>query len=172
MSYSFAFSESNTFTVTHARYMASKIATDLKRIQRFYGAPSDDAIARYENEITDLLKANLVETVTYGFKRDGTWIEPTLRYTARELNGASSSDDDPGRILPGADVRSASFSSFLIFSTAWDQLSGPEREAISNKLPFKRVTADEPAVSGYLSRDLTYSSGGRAMERAILRSFG
>jgi hypothetical protein len=31
MSYSFSYTESSTFTVTHARHMASKVATDLKR---------------------------------------------------------------------------------------------------------------------------------------------
>ena len=41
MSNSFTISEATTFTITHARHMAAKVATDLKRIQRFYGKPSD-----------------------------------------------------------------------------------------------------------------------------------
>jgi len=41
MSTSFTFSDTITFSVTHARHMAAKVATDLKRMQRFYGAPSD-----------------------------------------------------------------------------------------------------------------------------------
>jgi len=39
MTASFTISESASFTVTHARHMASKVATDLKRLQRFYGYP-------------------------------------------------------------------------------------------------------------------------------------
>lgn len=105
MSYSFSYTESSTFTVTHARHMAAKVATDLKRMQRFYGSPSDSKIAEFEAEATEMLKAGYLETVTYGFKRDGNWVEPTLRYTARDLAGTAANDDDPGRVRPGADIR-------------------------------------------------------------------
>ena len=57
MSYSYSLSESETFTVTHARHMAAKVATDLKRMQRFYGSPSDSEITDYEAEVTAFLKA-------------------------------------------------------------------------------------------------------------------
>ena len=67
--------------------MAAKVATDLKRMQRLYGSPSDADIASYETEVIDLLKAGYLGTVTYGFRRDNDWIEPTLRYTAHDLAG-------------------------------------------------------------------------------------
>ena len=38
---SYTVSQTNTFTVTHARHMAAKVAADLKRMQRLYGQPSD-----------------------------------------------------------------------------------------------------------------------------------
>jgi len=99
MSSSYSYTENTTFTVTHARHMAAKVATDLKRIQRLFdGRPSDRAIADYEAEAVELLKAGYLGTVTYGFQRDGKWIEPTLRYTAWDLAGGSANDDDPGRI--------------------------------------------------------------------------
>jgi hypothetical protein len=41
MTVSYTFSESTTFTLTHAKHMAAKVATDLKRMQRLYGYPSD-----------------------------------------------------------------------------------------------------------------------------------
>ncbi len=59
MSYSFTVSESTTFTVTHARHMAAKVATGLERLQRLYGSPSDDAIVSYETEVIELLKEGL-----------------------------------------------------------------------------------------------------------------
>ena len=65
------FTTTETFTVTHARHLASKVATDLKRIQRFYGEPSDKWINDYEDELVTLLKGGYVETVTYGFQRGG-----------------------------------------------------------------------------------------------------
>ena len=123
MTYSFAVTESATFTVTHARHMAAKVATDLKRMQRFYGCPSDPDIDAYEAEVTALLKAGYLERVWYGFKRGGSWIEPTIKYTARELYYGSAVDDDPGKIRPGAAISGANFYSFLSYSAAWDALT-------------------------------------------------
>jgi hypothetical protein len=152
--------------------MAAKVSTDLKRLQRFYERPTDAAIVNYEAEIIDLLKAGYLGTVTYGFKKEGNWIEPTLYYTARDLVGIAANDDDPGRVRPGADIKGASFSSYLTYSPAWDKLSSNAQEAFKQNLPFQRQGAAEPGVSGYFQDDLTYSSGGRALNRASLRSFG
>ena len=68
MSDSYTLSETETFTVTHARHMAAKVATDLKRMQRLYGSPSDTDIASYEAEVIEFLKAGYLGTVTYGFQ--------------------------------------------------------------------------------------------------------
>lgn len=171
MSYSYTVSETKTFTVTHARHMAAKVATDLKRMQRFYFRPGDSSIAEYETEVIELLKAGYLGTVSYGFRRDGKWIEPTLRYTARDLAGDTANDDDPGRIRPGADIGGASFYSYLTYNAAWDNLSDGEKQAFKKRLPFKRDGAPEPGVNGYLSDDRTYSSGGRALYRASVRSY-
>ncbi len=171
MSSSFTFTEATTFTVTHARHVAAKVAADLKRLQRLYGEPSDTSISRYETEAVELLKAGYLGTVTYGYRRNGCWIEPTLRYTARDLAGASANDDDPGRIRPGANVDGASFYSYLTYSAAWDKLSAAEKENFEDGLPFKRSGAPEPAIDGYLSNDRIYSSGGRALDRASVRSY-
>ena len=171
MSSSFTITEARTFTVTHARHMAAKVATDLKRLQRLYGRPGDTSIAEYETEVIALLKAGYLGTVTYGYRRNGCWIEPTLRYTARDLAGMSANDDDPGRIRPGANVDGASFYSYLTYSAAWDRLSEAEQDSFKKSLPFYRGGAPEPAIDGYLSNDRTYSSGGRALDRASVRSY-
>ena len=147
LSYTYTASESKSFTLTHARHLASKVATDLKRMQRFYHSPDDAFIERLEGEITELLRLGYLGTVTYGFKRNGDWIEPTLRYTARELAG-DGLDDDPGRVRPGANVTGASFYSYLTYSSAWDALSSTQRESIKQQLPVQRTTAPEPSVSG------------------------
>jgi hypothetical protein len=98
MTQSYSFSDTATFTLTHAKHMAAKVATDLKRIQRLYGSLSDAAIVNYEAELIAVLKAGYLGVVTYGFWRNDDWIEPTLRYTAQELAGAAANDDDPGRV--------------------------------------------------------------------------
>jgi len=171
MSTSYTLSQTTTFTETHARHIAAKLATDLKRIQRFYGSPPDFDISQYETEIIELLKRGYLDTVTYGFQRNGNWIEPTLRYTARDLAGISANDDDPGRVLSGKDVANASFSSYLTHSATWNRLSATEQESFEKRLPFRRSGASEPGVTGYLARDLTYSAGGLALDRANVRSF-
>ncbi|MET3579955.1 hypothetical protein ABID19_002986 [Mesorhizobium robiniae] len=169
MTQSFTYTDTTTFTVTHAQHIAAKVATDLKRMQRFYGVPSDSKISEFEQEIVVMLKKKLVETVTYGFKRGDAWIEPTLRYTAQELSGVGGVDDDPGKIRPGADIASASFYSYMTFTSAYFALSTSEREALG--LPFIRGGAEQPGVSGYFSDDRVYSAGGRALNRSTVRTF-
>ena len=171
MSSSYTISDSVTFTVTHARHIAARVAADLKRIQRLYGSPSDAWIQAYETEAIEFMKAGYLGTVTYGFKRNDQWIEPTLRYTARDLAGGSANDDDPGRIRPGANVTGAHFTSYLTYSLAWDRLTTEQKEAFKRGLSFQRTGAAEPGVSGYFAGDRTYSASGRALDRASVRSF-
>jgi hypothetical protein len=142
----------------------------LKRIQRLYaGGPNDQWIAWYIQELVELLKGDYLRKVTYGFRRNGSWVEPTLIYTAHDLRfGLSVADDDPGRVQPWANVAGAMFGSFLEYSAAWLALTPWQRVALN--LPFERTTGDEPAVDGYLVDDRTYSSSGRALSRASVRS--
>jgi len=171
MSNSFTYSETQTFTATNAKYLAAKVVTDLKRMQRFYGGPTDSEIEAYETEVIELLKLGYLEAITYGYKFDDKFIEPTLKYTANDFVGMISVDDDPGKIRPGANINGAKFYSYLTLTTAWFQLSMVEREKIENQLPFKRTGADEPGINGYLNRDLTYSSGGRSLSRSTVKSY-
>lgn len=172
MSYSYTHTEAKTFTVTHARHLAAKVATDLKRMQRFYGSPSDTYIANLEGELTELLKCGGVDYVLYGFKKNGAWIEPSLRYDAKDL-AEGGLDDDPGRVLPGKNVEGGSFHSYLVHSTIWYQLSEKDRQDIASRVPIQRTGAAEPTAGGglYFADDRTYSSGGRALARSTLRSY-
>src|SRR5260363_252520 len=52
-------------------------------------------------------RSRILGTLTVGFLRDGKWIEPTLRYTARDLAGMAANNDDPGRVRPGLNVSQA-----------------------------------------------------------------
>ena len=171
MSYSFTSSTTSTFTVTHARHISAKVATDLLRMQRLYGKPSKEDIDAYEAEITALIKEDVVQTVTYGYKRNEQWIEPTLRYTAQDLAGGTGTDDDPGRIRPGQNVAGAVFHSYLTYNDKWYRLTDAQRDAIRGTLPFQRTGAPEPTVNGYLRHDMTYASGGRALSRASVKNY-
>ena len=170
MTYNYSVTDTITFNRTHAVHIAAKVAADLKRMQRFYGAPSDEWIESFEAESGELLKGGYLGTVTYGFRSNGYWIEPTLVYTARDLMGVTADDDDPGRIRPGAPISGASFYSYLTYNSAWDQLTWMQQVEFAKRLPFQRTAGLEPGIGGYWSGDLTYSAGGRALDRASLRS--
>jgi hypothetical protein len=171
MSFTYTNTESITFTITHAKHLAAKVATDLKRIQRFYDEPSDARITALEEELVALLKNGYLEKVTYGFKRNGNWIKPSLHYTSHELNQADGTDDDPGKVRPGEDVTGAIFYTFLEKNKSFYNLSAEEQERFNSSLPFRRSDAPTPGAEGYFSRDLSYSSGGRALNRSTLNSY-
>lgn len=171
MSNTYTTSTTSTFTITHAKYIASKVAADLKRMQRFYGYPSDERIQSFEAELSALLKADFIERVTYGFQRNGNWIEPTLKYTASDLASTFYDDDDPGRVRPGKDVSGGMFYSFLCYNFKWDNLTSDEKSKFKAGLPLSRDDASEPGVSGYFANDLNYSAGGRGLSRAQVRSY-
>lgn len=172
MSYSLTITETTTFTVTHARHIAAKVTTDLKRMQRFYGKPTDERIAQFEGEVIELLRQGYLGTVTYGFRRKNEWVEPALRYTAKDLISGNI-DDDPGRVPPNLNIVGAEFHSYLTYSSAWGRLTEAERQAVESKLPLQRTGAPEPKASAgsYFVDDKTYSSGGRTLGRSSIRSF-
>lgn len=157
--------------MTHAKRIASKVATDLKRLQRFYHTPSDEMINQFEEEIALFLRHGYLKQVSYGFQRNGLWIEPSLHYEAKDLNGWNAIDEDPGRVRPGADVTGANFYSYMIYSDDWWNLSESERQSFNNELPFIRGSADVPGIDGYLSQDKTYSAGGKAIVRSIVKKY-
>ena len=161
--------QSTVFTTTHARYMASKVASDLKRIQRYYGAPPDTDIELYEKEIVELIRYGYLGTVSYGFQRDGKWIAPTVCYSANDLNEGAI-DDDPGRITIGADITGASFSSYLTHSVKWIQLPAEAQDKFKQTLPLQRTGASQPGIDGNLVSDKTYSSGGQSLNRSSTRN--
>jgi hypothetical protein len=167
---SYTTTETSSFTVTHARYIASKVATDLKRFQRFYGSPSDDLIDRYEAELAGLLKHDAVDHVVYGFQRNSLWTPASVRYRAIP-GGSLAADDDPGKIRPGVDIAGAHFTSFLSYSSTWFNLSQADRNSIESNLPIQRTTGAVPNLeSGAWSDDLSYSAGGRGLGRSSVRT--
>ena len=168
----FTVTATTTFNVTHARHMAAKVAADLKRMQRYYGEPSDADIAKYETEVIELLQFGYLGEVTYGYKRGDKHIDPTLRYTAKVLAADTGPDDGPGRVSATANTAGATFYSYLTYSSAWLALTDEQRARFKAGLPFQRTNADAPGVDGEYVDDRTYSAGGRALGRASVRKSG
>lgn len=166
---SYTLSNTQTSTITDAKYLASKVATDLARFQRFYGRPSDKDIADYEAELTMLLKHDAVDHVVYGFKRNGLWTLASVRYVAMP-GGVLQVDDDPGRIRANLDVAGASFTSFLSYSSKWFARSEEDRARVKTLLPFSRTTGNSPDLElGQWVQDKNYSSGGLGLGRSTVR---
>lgn len=164
------YTQSNTFTVTHAKQISSKIAADLQRFQRFYGEPTNERIKNYELELIQLLQHDVLKDVTYGFKRNDMWTEATVKYTAS--SGSLGANDDPGKIRPNLDIEGASFSSFLTYNSKWDGMSAEEKLAIRSECPFQREGNDMPQLEkGLWSSDHTYSAGGRGMGRSSVKIY-
>lgn len=166
-----SYTSTQAFTITHAKHLASKVAADLKRMQRFYGAPSDSKIADLETELIEFLRNGYLDNITYGYKRDGVWIEPMLKYTVKDLDGMSYADDDPGKVRPNANVSGASFYSYLVHNSKYDNMTDSERNSFENTLPFSRTGAPYPGISGYMDSDKSYSSGGKGLDRSSLKSY-
>jgi hypothetical protein len=149
--------------------IASRVAADLQRFQRFYGAPSDELIDKYEKEITELLRHDVVKEVIYGFKRNSRWTEATIRYRALQGGGLNASDD-PGKIRPNLDVAGARFTSFLTYNSQWGTLSQSERDSIRAACPFQRATENAPDLEcGFWVDDHSYTAGGRGLARSSVR---
>ncbi len=167
---SFSYTDTESFTLVHAKRIGSKVATDLLRFNSLYsGVPSLATIDDYEKEIVEFLRHDVVSSVIYGFKRDGKWTEAAVRYRALP-GGTLVTDDDPGKIRPRIDIAGASFTSFLVHNSNWFSMSTAQREAIESACPFRRSTGTEPPLeSGYWSDDLNYFAGGRGLGRSTVR---
>ncbi|MGH3782535.1 MAG: hypothetical protein ACRDRO_18425 [Pseudonocardiaceae bacterium] len=173
VSYSYTRTATATFSQSAARYVASKIATDLRQLQRYYSRPSDADIGNYAEEIAILGYGgsseydSYVDKVIYGFKRNGDWLL-TLEYVF--VNGMLAVDDRAGGVYRYADVAGAAFHSYMMRSSSWWVLSEADRAAINISLPFVRTSADGPGYTGgYHISDRTYSREGTGFTRSTYR---
>lgn len=165
MSYSFTTSE--TFTRTHARYISSKIGADLRLMMRYYGRPTEAEIEDYMVELTELLAGGYVSSFEAGFRKNGLRIV-SLLYEVRA--DGTISDDQAGGVYARADVSSASWFTFLTYSSEWDLLSAAERARIRDSLPVDRTPGSAPGDgAGYWESGRSYAAGGVGAARRGFR---
>jgi hypothetical protein len=165
MSTTYSTTTTTSYTASKAKYVASKVQTDLRQFQRWYGEPSDAWIDAYHDELVVLSARGLVERVKYGFQRSGIWVL-TLEYTFR-YDGTLVGDDRAGGVRHNFS-RNAVFGSYLYFASAWDRLSPSERDAVRRLLPFDRTPSDEVGyAAGRYASDRTYSVDGSGASRRM-----
>lgn len=162
-----SYTTTSTFTTSDARRVGGKVMADLKQMQQAYGSPSDQEIENYLGELVTLLVDGYLDTVMYGFKKDGSWLLATLRYTALTL-GTSGDGDRSGTVKRGVETAGAHFTSYLTYSTKWWILSEQARAQYKSGLPIQRVSGNEPSAPGGWIEDKSYISGGGGVRRAVL----
>ena len=160
-----SYTTTQTFTRTDARYIAGKVAADLRQLAQAYGEPTEQHIANLMGELTEYLVDGYLDRITYGFRKGDQWVV-ALRYTGSEI-GSLSADDRSGRVPRGADRSGADWCSHLVLNKKWWALSAEQRSRYESALPIKRTDGAEPSpgARGWIE-DKTYSSSGGGVRRA------
>jgi hypothetical protein len=155
----------NTFTVTNAKYLGSKVAADLYQMQQFYGKPSMEEIDDYVDEVVTLMKDGYLRSIDYGFRKNGVWVF-ALSY---EISSDGSVDDNPGRLAFGADISGATWYSYLRTNSKFANLSGIEQQKIKDSIAIKRDSATDPQIGTSSQYDRSYSSGNVDLNRKTIK---
>ena len=162
-----SYTESHSFTLTHAKYLASKVVSDLYQCSRIYGKPTVDRVKEYETELVILLANGCIEEYEFGFKKDDRRIV-SWRYTV-DAGGnlvGGGIDDNAGGVYARAKVSDATYYNFMTYSSAWSSLPS----ATKTTIPISRGDGSLPSDGyGYWVSDRTYSNGGTSVARQTFR---
>lgn len=159
------------FTITEARYIAAKVATDLRLLHNLYGAPALAWIDDYAEEAALLLRDGYLGTVSYGFRDPATndW-KLRLRYTATV--GGQLVDSRPGMLSADAAVANCTFYSFLSYSPKFLNLGSADQANVKANLPVSRSPAEEPTTgSGNITSGNGYSRNGLGVSRDVFTAY-
>ena len=166
MSYSITTTES--FTLTHARRLAARVAADMHQCQRFYSKPTDTEIDSYQEELIVLLHGGYIKSYEFGFKTKNERRVVSWYYTvglSGDLEGGRS-----GGLFSSADVSGAVWFNFLSPGSEWYALSTVERDKIKANYSVRRTDGSAPQDgNGYWDRSRNYVSGGVAITRKEFR---
>ena len=169
MTYSHTTTLTETFTRTIARYVASKVVADLRRMHSYYGKPSPERIEDYYEELTELLAGDYVQSVEYGFKCEDRRVV-SLFYEVR--SDGTLTDGRAGGVYARANISGATWFSFLIHSPKWWTLTEEQRRQIEKRLPFPRGSGASPQDGdGYWVTDRPYSWEGIGTQRRTFRPY-
>ena len=164
----YTYTTTSTFTITHARHIASKIAADLKLCQLYYGKPSKSSIVDYADELAVLLRDGYVSSYEFGFKQNEQRVV-CWRYDVR-TDGSIACDDNAGKLFAYAETDSAVYYNYMSYTTKWFSLPASDRDRIKAGLPINRSNGSLPSDGrGYWAADRNYSSNGVGVARRTFR---
>lgn len=169
MTYSTTLTTSQTFTIADAKYLASRIATDLGLLRIYYGGLTAGDVENLTLEAAILLKFGLLEHVKYGYRKGGSWAY-FVSYSVNYLGQLEVTNDSPGAIDSQANVTGATWYSLLTRRNN-SNLSAEEIANINQLIPIQRSVGVVPNfANGTLNADKTYYRNGTDMSRSQYRS--
>ena len=161
---SYSYTNSSTFTITHARHLASKVAGDMHLCAAYYGKPGEQSIREYAEELAQYLNEGYLAEYEFGFKKNGVRIV-TWRYKV-DAAGNITTDDRSGKVAAYVDVSGAEHYNFLTQNSAFFALSSDEQARFEGGLPVRRTNGSLPSDgNGYWTSDRNYYSGGQGLGR-------
>lgn len=165
---SYSFTESETYTRTHAKKLASKVISDLYQFSVLYGHPSKDSIDDYQTELVEMLVYEYVERYEFGFKKNDKRVV-SFRYKVG-ADGGMYGDSNAGSLYARANVDGAHYYNHMSYSQKWWDLTPTQRSNFENALPFQRTAGDLPQDGqGYWQTDHGYTAGGVQVTRETFR---
>ena len=163
-------SRSQTFSSTHARYLASKVVSDLYQCGNFYGEPSESQIIRYQDELIVMLAGGHVREYEFGFKRNGARVVSWQYVVNSSGDLVGGTDNRSGGLYARASTAGATYFNFMSYAQRWFDLPSVDRADVKAKHSIDRGVGELPADGdGYWITDRTYSSAGVALERKTFR---
>lgn len=156
--------KTTTFTITNARYLASKVAADMHLCAQYYGQPSEPSIRAYAEELAHYINEGYLAEYEFGFKRNGKRLV-TWRYKV-DADGVITTDDRPGKVVAHIDITGATYYNYLTQNSRYFSLSVEERVKFKATLPVTRANGDPPSDgNGYWTTDRNYHSSGQGLGR-------
>jgi hypothetical protein len=169
MSFTMTRSASDTFTLTSAKYLASKVTADMRRCSQLHGRPSESEINNYGTELALLLNRGYAKNYEFGFKLNDKRVLSFFYEVVGDQLVAS--DDRPGKIYDGT-VSDATWFNFLTRSAKWWSAAQTERDHFNANSPINRISGEAPTDgNGYWVTDLSYSADGTCLRRRTFRPF-
>lgn len=160
----FTVTKTATFTIVHARYLASKVAADMHLCAQYYGSPTEILIREYAEELAQYLNEGYLKEYEFGYKKNGKRVV-SWRYKV-DANGVLTADDRPGKVVPYVDIAGAVFFNFLTQGPRFFELPTDERARFKAGLPIERTSGEPPSDgSGYWMSDRNYFSAGCGLNR-------
>ncbi|MCA9217178.1 MAG: hypothetical protein KDB27_29115 [Planctomycetales bacterium] len=167
----FTHTQSATFTVTHARYLASKIAADLNACSRLHGRPAISVVEKYNEELIELLRYGYLSQYEFGFKRSDKRV---LSWSYEvDASGAVSGDDRAGKMSAYVDLSDTSFFNYVWYSAKYQNLTSDQQAAFKDSHPINRASGSPPSDGNgvWSGTEKNYSAGGTGISRRSFRSF-